>query len=101
MRYVVIAHDGTDAGAKERRASARPAHLEGIAAFVARGEVLVGGALLDEAGDMVGSVLIVDFATRAALDAWMENDPYVTQGVWQEIEIHDYRPAVGAWVPAG
>ena len=100
MRYVVIARDGTDAEAKDRRASARPTHLEEIAPYVERGEVLVGGAILDDAGGMVGSVLLVDFASRADLDAWLEVDPYVTQRVWQDIEVHDFRPAVGAWVPS-
>jgi uncharacterized protein len=99
MRYVVIARDGTDAEAKDRRAKARPAHLEGIAPYVERGKVLVGGAILDELGDMVGSVLLVDFANRSELDAWLEADPYVTQGVWQEIEVQDFRPAVGVWLP--
>jgi uncharacterized protein len=48
---------------------------------------------------MVGSVLLVDFPDRAALDAWIQADPYVTGGVWAEIEVAPFRPAHGAWVP--
>jgi uncharacterized protein YciI len=99
MTYVVIARDGSDAGAKGRRQSARPAHLERIAPFVERGQVLLGGAILDDAGDMIGSVVLAEFSTRAELDAWLSADPYVTEGVWQDIEVRDYRPAVGAWLP--
>lgn len=78
MKHVVIARDGTDDDAKARRAAARLEHLRRIAPRVERGEILIGGAILDEAGDMVGSVLLVDFETRDELDAWLEADPYVT-----------------------
>ena len=99
MRYIVIARDGTDQGARARRRAARPAHLERVGPFVERGRVLLGGAILDGAGDMVGSVVLTDFATREEVDAWVAEDPYVTGGVWREIEIRDFRPAVGARMP--
>ena len=99
MRFVVIARDGSDPEAKDRRAAARPAHLERTAPYVESGQVLLGGAILDEADDMVGSVVLADFTTREELDEWLAGDPYVTGGVWQEIEIQPYRPAVGAWFP--
>jgi hypothetical protein len=98
MRYAVIARDGTDAEAKARRLAVRPAHLERVAPFVERGRVLIGGAILDDAGDMVGSVLLTDFASREEVEAWVAEDPYVTGGVWKEIEVLDFRPAVGAWL---
>lgn len=100
MRHVVIARDGTDDGAKARRAAVRPEHLRQITPRVERGEILVGGAILDEAGDMVGSVLVVNFQTRDELDGWLTTDPYITKGVWQDIEVRPYRPTVGAWMPA-
>ena len=98
MRFIVIARDGSDPEVKDRRAAARPAHLEWIAPYVESG-FLLGGAILDEAGDMVGSVVLADLPTRAELDEWLAGDPYVTGGVWQEIEVRPYRPAVGAWFP--
>jgi hypothetical protein len=99
MRYAVIARDGADPEAKARRLAVRPAHLERVAPFVERGRVLIGGAILDEVGDMVGSVLLTDFASREEAEAWVAEDPYVTGGVWKEIEVLDFRPAVGAWLP--
>jgi uncharacterized protein len=99
MRYVVIARDGTDPEAKARRLAARPAHLERVGPFVERGRILIGGAILDGAGDMVGSVLLADFSDREEVEAWIAGDPYVTGGVWKEIEVRDFRPAVGAWLP--
>lgn len=99
MQFLVIAKDGTDEGALERRQRTRPAHLAGIGPLVESGSVLVGGAILSEAGDMVGSVLLVEFPGREALDAWLARDPYVTDGVLDEVEVHPFRTAVGAWQP--
>ena len=99
MRHVVIARDGTDEDAKARRLRVRPEHLRQIEPRVDRGEILVGGAILDDGGDMVGSVLLVDFETQEGLDEWLKTDPYVTAGVWVVVEVQPYRPAVGAWLP--
>ena len=77
----------------------RPTHLASIAPLVEGGNVLVGGAILNEAGDMVGSMLLVDFPDRSDVDAWLAADPYVTDGVWREIEVTPFRTAVGAWQP--
>lgn len=101
MFQIVIARDGDDPEAKARRAAVRPSHLERIEPLVEAGNILVGGAILDEAGDMVGSVLLTRFESREAFDAWIDNDPYVTGGVWKDIEVRPYRPAVGSWMPAG
>ena len=61
--------------------------------------MLVGGAILDDAGEMIGSMLLVDFPDREGVDAWLSVDPYVTEGVWREIEVTPFRTAVGAWQP--
>ena len=48
---------------------------------------------------MIGSMLLVEFPDREGVDAWLSGDPYVTEGVWQNIEVHPFRTAVGAWQP--
>lgn len=99
MQFLVIAKDGTDEDALERRMRTRPAHLAGIGPLVDSGNVLVGGAILSGSGDMVGSMLLVEFPDRADVDAWLARDPYVTDEVWQQVEVHPFRTAVGAWQP--
>ncbi len=94
MQFVVIAHDGTDAEAPERRQSVRANHLEGARRLKDTGAILTGGAMLDEAGAMTGSVVIVDFESRAALDGWLASDPYVTGDVWRRIEVNPFRVAL-------
>jgi uncharacterized protein len=99
MQFLVVARDGTDDEAIERRRRVRPSHLEAIAPLVEDGHVLVGGAILNGSDEMVGSMLLVDFPDRGSLDAWIDADPYVTDGVWKEIEVSPFRTAVGTWQP--
>lgn len=99
MQYAVIAWDGTDPEAQSRRRGVRPTHLDSIQPLVEGGNVLVGGAILDADGGMIGSVLIVDFDTREELDAWLAKDPYTTGGVWRSVDVRPFRTAVGAWMP--
>ena len=87
MQYLVMGRDGTDAEALNRRLAARPAHLELGGRLRAEGKHLLGVALLDDSGKMIGSALIVDFASRADLDDWLSQEPYVVGKVWQEIEV--------------
>jgi uncharacterized protein YciI len=93
MQWLIIARDGKDDQAPARRSAARPAHLENAARLQAEGHLLVGGALTDEAGAMIGSAAVAQFATRAELDQWLATDPYVTGGVWRDIEVIPYRVA--------
>lgn len=96
MQFLVTAYDGTDEEAPARRAAARPAHIDGAQTLKANGNVLIGGAILDDAGNMIGSSLVVEFVDRAALDDWLNSDPYVTEGVWQDITVLPFRTAVKA-----
>jgi uncharacterized protein YciI len=99
MQFLVVAKDGTDEGALERRQRTRPSHLESIGPLVDAGNVLIGGAILNDSGDMIGSMVLVEFPHRTDVDAWLARDPYVTDGVWRDIEITPFRTAVGAWQP--
>ena len=74
MQFLIIAHDGIDEGALERRMAAREAHLAGTRAMKAGGSMIVGGAILDEQGKMVGSSCIVEFPDRAG---WMHGLPVI------------------------
>ncbi len=94
MQFVVTAYDGTDAEAPDRRAAARPAHLERAAELEASGQIIAGGAILNDAGEMIGSTLYVEFVQREELDAWLAGDPYVTGDVWQKISVQPIRLAI-------
>ena len=90
-QFLVLAYDGTDPNALERRQAARGLHLESVRPMVENGEVVAAGPILTDDGKPIGSVLFVEFPGRAELDAWLEHEPYVRQGVWQRIEVMPMR----------
>lgn len=96
MQFLIIARDGADADAPARRQAARPDHLKVASAMADEGTLKTGGAILDDDGAMVGSAAVMEFPDRAALDAWLARDPYVTGGVWQKIEVYPFRVAVSS-----
>lgn len=93
LQYVIIAEDGHDAEAPERRKQVRPIHLEGARKLKANNQFVLGGAILDDAGNMKGSVMIVQFETEAEFRDWYSQEPYITQGVWKVIEVKPFRVA--------
>jgi uncharacterized protein YciI len=94
MTYLVIAWDGRDPEAPQRRQAVREQHLQEIQPAVDGGVVQLGGALLDGEGNMIGSALIVEAASREELDALLQQDIYSRAGVWQAFEIYPFRRAV-------
>ena len=96
MPHIIYAHDYPDA--LERRKAAREAHLAGIAALRAKGKVLYVAAILNGAGDMAGSLLVLDFDTKAEVEAFIAADPYIAGRVWDPAKI-DIRPCRPAPVP--
>lgn len=86
-QFIVIGRDGKDEGAMDRRLAARAAHLQTCADSVASGNQLIGAAMMDDAGGMNGSVMIMNFPDRAALDEWLKREPYVSGKVWESVDV--------------
>jgi uncharacterized protein len=87
MQFLVIAYDGTDDKAPERRMAAREAHLAGIVRMKEEGKAIYGVAILNDREQMIGSALVVDYPTRADVEAWLKAEPYVVGDVWRKIEV--------------
>jgi uncharacterized protein YciI len=87
MHFIIIAYDGIDDQALERRMAARDDHLASIKKMKASGKMLYAVAILDEKEKMTGTVIVCDFASRDELDACLKEEPYVTGNVWKKIEI--------------
>ena len=83
MQFIIKAYDG--AGMLGKRMEVRPRHLEGMARLGSH--VICAGGLLDEEGKMKGSALVMDFADRSELDAYLASEPYVQEHVWEKIEV--------------
>ena len=88
MQFLIVAFDGTDEGALDRRLAVREAHLALGDKLVASGNMWYGAALLDDRGKMKGSTLMMDFPSEKELQDWLDQEPYVTGKVWETIQIH-------------
>ncbi|MBN2666112.1 MAG: hypothetical protein JXR67_06345 [Bacteroidales bacterium] len=93
MQFLLVAYDGTDQGALERRMKVRQEHLEKIALLKKKGNFLLGGAILDDNQTMIGSMIVYEFPDRKALDESLLDEPYITKGVWKKVDIRPYRLA--------
>jgi uncharacterized protein YciI len=93
MQFILTGYDGADAGALDRRMAVREEHLKKIEILKKSGEFLFGGAILDEEGKMIGSVIVYEFPDRQSLDEKLKEEPYLINGVWKKIEIHPFRLA--------
>lgn len=92
-QYLISAQDFTDENALERRMAARPAHLENVKKLKSKNHYIIGGAMLNEEGKMIGSTMIVQFETPENLQEWLQDDPYVKENVWDRIEIKPFKVA--------
>lgn len=89
MQFLVLGYDGTDSGALARRLAVREHHLAGSQRMYSAGHWQDSGALLDDEGTMIGSFIVCDYPSREQLEIqWLDNEPYITGKVWQEVEIH-------------
>jgi uncharacterized protein YciI len=93
MQFLLIAYDGTDDGALERRMKVREEHLRRIEILKKKGEFLFGGAILSETGQMAGSMIVYEVPGRETLEERLKEEPYATAGVWRKIEIRPFREA--------
>lgn len=93
MQYVVHAYDPTDEEALMRRMAVRERHLAGVRQMKKAGTFHLGGALLDEEGRMIGSMMLVEFDSPEKLQAWLDVEPYVQEGIWERIDIKPFRRA--------
>ena len=90
MLYALICTDKP--GHLEIRKANRDAHLAYIAET---GVVAMAGPFLSEAGDMAGSLVVLDVADRAAAEAWAASDPYARAGLFEGVDIRAWKKVIG------
>lgn len=90
-QFTLLAWDYKDDGALEHRMGCREAHLEGLRKLYQQGHFVSGGVILDDDGKMIGSNAHFQFQNRATMDAWLETEPYVTERVWEHIDIREIK----------
>ena len=91
MQFAIIAYDGDDNEALNRRMAVRDQHIALSDQLLSSGNGLFGGAILDEESRMVGTVKIVQFDTEEEFQKYMDSEPFVTGGVWKNIEVLPFK----------
>ncbi len=92
-QYLITAYDGTHENALDNRMNVRPYHLEGVKKMKEKGNFIIGGAILDEDGKMIGSTMILQFEDSKELQYWIDSEPYIQQKVWEKFEVKPFRVA--------
>lgn len=95
MIYAIISQDV--ANSLNKRKSVREAHLERLQQLKNEGRLLLAGPhpAIDsdnpgEAG-FTGSLIVAEFDSLEAAQAWADADPYIAAGVYQQIIVKPFK----------
>jgi uncharacterized protein YciI len=95
MCYAIISQDIENS--LPLRKEARPAHLERLEALKNEGRLLIAGPhpAIDsedpgEAG-FTGSLVVAEFESLDAAQAWADADPYVAAGVYANVVVKPFK----------
>jgi uncharacterized protein YciI len=89
MLIALIARDRP--GALQTRLDNREAHL----AYIEQtGVVSQAGPLMDGEERMIGSLVVLDVADMAAAENWAENDPYARAGLFENVELIQWKKVI-------
>jgi len=90
MLFALICDDGP--GGPDIRKANRAAHLDYLKET---GVVTQAGPLLDDAGGMVGSLIVVDVPDRAAAEGWAAADPSASAALFSAVAIRPWNRVIG------
>ena len=99
MYYAIISEDVDNS--LPLRIQARPAHLVRVEALKASGKLVIAGphpAIDDENPDaegFSGSLIIAEFDSLAAAEAWAADDPYAKAGLFSDVTIKPWNRVIG------
>ncbi|BBH12687.1 YciI family protein [Chromobacterium haemolyticum] len=94
MLYAIIGQDHEDS--LPRRLEARPAHLARLQALQDAGRLVLAGPCpaIDSASPgpagFSGSLIVAEFESLDAAQAWADADPYVASGVYAGVSVKPF-----------
>jgi|TARA_B110000046_G_scaffold30197_2_gene31845 uncharacterized protein YciI len=95
MWYAIISQDVENS--LDKRLSVRPAHLERLKVLQAEGRLLIAGphpAIDSEdpgSDGFTGSLVVAEFDSLVAAQAWADEDPYIEAGVYQSVVVKPFK----------
>jgi len=79
-------------GALDLRMETRKAHLD----YVERtGVVQFAGPFLNEAGQMCGSLVVLNVDSMDVAKTWAADDPYARAGLFEDVQILGWKKVIG------
>lgn len=88
MQYAIYGLDQPN-GLDIRKAN-RDAHVAHLRRHI--DNIVVAGPLLsDDGATMIGSLIVIDFADKAQLDAFLTDDPYAKAGLFQSVAVRPWK----------
>jgi len=100
MLYAIIG-DGTPKSL-EKRLAVRPGHLDRLKALQSEGRLLLAGPFpaIDSPdpgpGGFSGSLIVAEFESQEAAEAWAKADPYATEGVVARVTVKPFKKVLPA-----
>ena len=100
MLYVIMGEDIP--GSLDQRLAARPEHLTRLQALQAEGRLIIAGPCpaIDSPdpgpAGFSGSIIIAEFTSLDAAQAWAGADPYVAAGVYAKVTVKPFKKALPA-----
>ena len=89
LRFLIVAHGGP--GVSHAAAELLEEHRRYLAVGGYEDRIIERGPLLSDDGtEWVGSAMLVELPDRAAVDALVSGEPYVSAGLCASVEIHDW-----------
>ena len=95
MLYAIVGADVPNS--LDKRLSARPAHLQRLTDLQDAGRLLLAGPFpgIDSndpgPAGFSGSLIVAEFASLQAAQAWADADPYVAAGVYNQVSVKPFK----------
>jgi uncharacterized protein len=95
MLYLILGEDVPNS--LEPRLAARPDHLARLHTLQAEGRLIMAGPCpaIDSPdpgpAGFTGSLIVAEFASLEAAQAWADADPYVAAGVYAHVTVKPYK----------
>lgn len=95
MLYAIVGQDVSNS--LNLRLAARPAHVDRLQVLQQAGRLLLAGPFPAIDGNdpgsagFSGSLIVAEFDTLAAAQAWADADPYVTAGVYADVSVKPFK----------
>ncbi|MFZ4538599.1 YciI family protein [Propionivibrio sp.] len=100
MLYAIVGEDHP--GSLAARLEARPAHVERLKTLQEQGRLILAGPFpaIDSPdpgpAGFSGSLIVADFASLEAAQAWADADPYIVANVYSSVSVKPFKKVLPA-----